>query len=718
MGADVPAVVEVEAAVPSFQQLGELGASAVAGAGHEVAGELPVEALEAAPQGVSLARGQTKGIGQVSAAEAVPELEVEQGPVAQGELGDRFPQQRAQPRPPGVGVRERRPPAAGRCQLGPSRPLAPGDGEEPHGEAVGLGQPVQPEPRLEERGLDHVQRSALIAQHGQGEVVDASRVPVEDRRKGGGATGARSLDKLGVVHRIDKSNGDAVRPEGHGYLAGVATLPELARLHTRLNGEELSHLTRLVASWGILADLCFADLLLFVPVVGGDGRFIVLGQVRPTTSQTLHTDDLVGRIIDEAERPLVARAFRAGEIMDGEVAVTSRGGEPARLQCIPVRHRGELVGVLTREAPLTVGRRPGELERSYIEVFERLARMLVAGRFPYPVDEGTTAESPRVGDGVLLLDETARVVYASPNAVNALHRMGVYSNAEGVRLDELGVEGNAISEAWDASLPVTEELERRPDVIVLLRVLPLLDGRVPSGDRVADDPMGRAEDPWRNPDQPRVTGALVLLRDVSDVRRRDRLLLSKDATIREVHHRVKNNLQTIGSLLRLQARRLPPGEGRDALAEAERRIRSIALVHEILSREAGEQVPFDQIVAFLVRMAEDTTVSPDAGVCFEVDGAAGELPASLATPLAVVLSELLQNAVEHGYPEGSPGGTVCVELDNDGTFLHIVVRDDGRGLPSGFTIDRTRSLGLSIARDLVTSQMAGTIALTSATPAG
>jgi len=208
-----------------------------------------------------------------------------------------------------------------------------------------------------------------------------------------------------------------------------------------------------------------------------------------------------------------------------------------------------------------------------------------------------------------------------------------------------------------------------------------------------------------------VTGAIVLLRDVSDVRRRDRELLSKDATIREVHHRVKNNLQTIGSLLRLQGRRLPPGEGRQALAEAERRIRSIALVHEILSREAGEQVPFDQIVAFLVRMAEDATLAPGVSVRFAVEGKAGELPASLATPLAVVLSELLQNAVEHGYPEGSSGGLVRIGLDNDGAELRVVVQDDGRGLPQGFTIDRTRSLGLSIARDLVISQMGGTITL-------
>jgi two-component sensor histidine kinase len=471
----------------------------------------------------------------------------------------------------------------------------------------------------------------------------------------------------------------------------MATLPELARMHTRLDEDELSHLTRLVASWGMLADLCFGDLLLLVVVSDGDdNRFIVLGQMRPTTSQTLHREDLVGRIIDAAERPLVASAWRSGEILDGEMMLGR--GERARIQCIPVRHKGKLVGVLTRESALAVGRRPGELERAYVEVFDRFARMVVRGEFPYPVDEGITAESPRVGDGALLLDAAGLAVYASPNAVNALHRMGVYSNAEGVRLDEVGVDETAVSTAYTTHLPVTEEVERRPDVIILIRALPILENG-------------------------KVTGGIVLLRDVTDLRRRDRLLLSKDATIREVHHRVKNNLQTIGSLLRLQARRLAPGEGREALDEAERRIRSIALVHEILSRDAGEQVAFNEIIGPLVRMAADGLIVTETPVEFSWGGEPGALPAALATPLAVVLTELLQNAAEHAFVDGSRPqsgdgvGWVEVQLANDGSDLVVTVRDNGQGLPSGFTIGSTRSLGLSIVRDLVTSQLGGTIDL-------
>jgi two-component sensor histidine kinase len=307
-----------------------------------------------------------------------------------------------------------------------------------------------------------------------------------------------------------------------------------------------------------------------------------------------------------------------------------------------VRSGGEVVAVMTREAALAVGRpRSGELERVYAQVFERLALMVASGDFPFGGEDAESEEAPRVSDGLLLLDPSGRVDYASPNAVNALHRMGVDTNVTGLRLDEAGVDDIVVEAALASGSPATEELERRNGVIVLLRCIPFLE-------------------------REQVNGGIVLLRDVTEIRRRDRLLLSKDAAIREVHHRVKNNLQTISSLLRLQARRVERGPGRVALREAERRIRSIALVHEILSQEPGDEVPFDQIVRPLIRMAEEGVISAERRVRFAVSGEAGELPAQIATPLAVVLTELLQNAAEHGFPEGggeAEDGRVEVELE-------------------------------------------------------
>jgi two-component sensor histidine kinase len=402
----------------------------------------------------------------------------------------------------------------------------------------------------------------------------------------------------------------------------------------------------------------------------------------------------VGQPAGAADWPLAVLTFETGEVTRGEVLLEP-GEEPARLHCIPVRCEGTTVAVLARLSA-GAGRRPGHLERTYRDLFDRFAVMLAESTFPFPSEEVATEEAPRVGDGVVLVDEEGRVRYASPNATNALHRMGMYSQIEGRRLTDLGIEESAIEWALASALPVVEEVERRPDVTVLLHCIPLL---------AQDD----------------VTGCLVLLRDVTDVRRLDRLLLSKDAAIREVHHRVKNNLQTISALLRLQARRLPPGSGRVALFEAERRVRSIAIVHEILSREPGDQVPFDEIVTSLIRMAEDSVVL-SRPLTFEVIGVLGDVPADVATPLAVVLAELLQNAVEHAFPDAGddePGGEASVQavghiqvhLINDLVSLTLEVADDGSGLPEGFDIDETQSLGLSIVRDLVRSQLDGIITM-------
>ncbi|MGI8792695.1 MAG: sensor histidine kinase [Acidimicrobiales bacterium] len=473
----------------------------------------------------------------------------------------------------------------------------------------------------------------------------------------------------------------------------MASLLELARLHTRIDAPGLAHLQRLVGAWGMLSDLCFADLVLFVPVAGGGGsRFVILGQVRPTTSQTLHRDDLVGRIMEEVERPLVARSLRLGEIVEGEISVPPYG-ERARVQCIPVRWRGEVVAVMTRESTPSVGRRPGELERVYVETFDRFARMITNGEFPFPGDDIEPGEAPRVGDGVVMLDDGMRISYGSPNAVSALHRMGISSNVEGMRFDELGIKETAVRAAYATGYPVSEEVDRMPQVVTLVRCIPLLDDN-------------------------KVSGALVLLRDVTQLRRLDRLLVSKDATIREVHHRVKNNLQMISSLLRLQARRLEAQEGKLALAEAERRLQAIARVHDILSREGMDQVPFDEIIDDLIRVAADSAFSIEQAVEFAVDGEVGDLPAPVATPLAVVLQEVLQNAIEHAFvsDKGEPqmGGRIELTLSNDGETATIVVSDNGRGLPEGFTVESSPSLGLSIVRSLVSGQLTGSIEMHSA----
>ena len=468
----------------------------------------------------------------------------------------------------------------------------------------------------------------------------------------------------------------------------MATLVELLRQHTDLSREEVEHVQALTSEWGMLADLSFADLLLYVPTT--DARWLVAGQVRPATGQTIYTADWVGSWANESEKPLLSRAREEGAIVEGEIEVEDRA-EPARMLAIPVRFAGRPIAVLTREWSTRSGRQPGELERTYLALFQRFAAMIAEGLFPYSGRTADSSAAPRVGDGVLVLDDDARVRYASPNAVSALHRVMIGANAVGETLAELGFNDSPVRQAFERREPVIEEFDQTAEVTLLTRCLPILSGGA-------------------------VTGAVMLLRDVTELRRRDRLLLSKDATIREIHHRVKNNLQTISSLLRLQARRLSSPEAKAAVQESVRRIRTIALVHETLSRDPGENVAFVEICRPLMRLAEESLQSPDRPVRFVLHGDGGRLPATIATPLSVVLTELLQNAGDHGFPEGSDGGTVVVQLDSGDDELRVRVVNDGRGLEPGFDLNDATSLGLSIVRTLVTTELNGTIEMRAGYP--
>jgi two-component sensor histidine kinase len=474
----------------------------------------------------------------------------------------------------------------------------------------------------------------------------------------------------------------------------MATLPELASLHTDLDEPTVDHLLRLTASWSLLADLSFSDMLLMAKVgpapSGADVDFVVLGQLRPNNRSTLLNEDLVGTLQPPDAWPLVRLAFESPTRIVGEARV-DHVDDLVPVWCVPVRFGGRVVAVLVRlQGPL---RGPASLyEKAYLSIFERLCDMVSDATFPFREDDVAGPGLPRVGDGIILIDGEGLVEFATPNATNALHRLGIYAPAEGRSLGGLGVRVRALERALGFAIPAMEEIDRGHDVAIVFHCVPLLE-------------------------HGQVTGAVTLLRDVSDLRQLNRVLLNKEAAVREVHHRVKNNLQTISSLLNLQARRSDEVETRTALLEAERRVRSIAVVHEVLSREPGEEVVFDEIVRSLVLLVEDTVLALHP-VEIVVNGELGILSTDLATPLAVALAELLTNAVEHAFTEfggddNEHVGVVTLNLYQEEGNAIAEIRDNGRGLGAEFSLDVPTSLGLSIVRDLIRAQLHGSIEMKS-----
>lgn len=467
----------------------------------------------------------------------------------------------------------------------------------------------------------------------------------------------------------------------------MATFTEIVKQHTDLEEDEIVHIQKLLRVWNILADLSFADLVMVVPVKGDkkQRRFIVAANVRPTTGTTLYQSDLTGVVLHIEDRPLLERSWTKGDVIEGASTTIGRG-QDIRVETVPVTYKGRPIAVMRREYDQTVVRKNSSLERAYINAFERFAHMIADGTFPYSSEMVEPEDAPRIGDGVLLLSPDYVIQFASPNAISNLHRLGIHTAAVGARLSQFGFDETPLSMAVRANNAVTEEIERG-DVAVLMRVFPFL-----------------------NVDRPE--GVMLMMRDVTEVRRRDRLLLSKEATIREVHHRVKNNLQTIAALLRLQGRRLESEEAKAALGESERRIRSIAIVHETLAQEASDFVHFADVIVPLVAVVQEATTSEDMMIEFDVKGDAGMLPGDIATPLAIILNELMQNAVDHAFgvdAKGTKKGTVSVQLERSDKGLDVTVTDDGIGLPDDFDLEASQGLGTSIMKTLITSELGGTI---------
>jgi two-component sensor histidine kinase len=205
-------------------------------------------------------------------------------------------------------------------------------------------------------------------------------------------------------------------------------------------------------------------------------------------------------------------------------------------------------------------------------------------------------------------------------------------------------------------------------------------------------------------------GAIVLLNNVTELRRRERELVTKDATIREIHHRVKNNLQTVSALLRLQARRIDDPGASQALNEAVRRIASIALVHETLSNSPDASVEFDDVLDRLVSHALELT--PRMGeLTISRRGELGSLEPRIATPLALVITELIYNALEHGLD--SEGTELVIAIERGSSSATVVISDDGVGLPEGFSLSESSNLGLQIVRTLTENELRGELTLTS-----
>lgn len=289
----------------------------------------------------------------------------------------------------------------------------------------------------------------------------------------------------------------------------------------------------------------------------------------------------------------------------------------------------------------------------------------------------------RPQDGVVILDSVGRIMYANDMAED------LYFVLDKETADKKEISGHAV-----IHFPLIDT--------VMKTKKPAYGEKVSGGMTLSG---------WGMPilSGGKVARTVLLISDVTAVREKEKQILVKDSVIREIHHRVKNSLNTIAGMLRLQARRSENEETRSALKTAVNRIAGIARIHDILAGQSGDRIDWNLLLDKMCKLSVDSLATCRIELIREKTEKPCIILSEKALPLAIASNELIHNAIEHGF-KGLEQGQLLVGTETEGNEIHIYIKNNGIPLPPSFN-QKTFDLGLQIVRTLVEIEMSGVFAL-------
>ncbi len=454
-----------------------------------------------------------------------------------------------------------------------------------------------------------------------------------------------------------------------------------------LTEEDRHVLDRVAGHLGLLADLTHADVALFCRA-GDEATLLAYAQPVPVPSLYPQPPHLGPTGRDQA--PGVYRVLFDGHGRH-QVSGSIIRGAPVLQEVFPVRNaRGEIIGALRSEMLMIEHERQRKRTAIFRRAVARARDLIVEGR----MQGGEKLGRLGVHDGVMVIDANGRIEYLSAPAEHLYRRLGYADNLVKTQLQELDTNEYICFKAMEKGVCLEQRVQEQ-DLVWIKRVIPLLPTE------------SEGWSGWLTGRMPGPTGAIVAIQDVTDELQKEQELKIKTAMIQEIHHRVKNNLQTIAALLRLQARRTSDPVVSEQLRETIGRIISIAVVHEFLSHEETTTINIHEVANRILAEVRNGVLDPSRPIVLVVEGKRTfTLPAQQATSCALIINELVQNAVEHAF-EDRGEGKIVVRLAERGDSLCIEIQDNGQGLPPGFDAMTQGGLGLQIVRTLVREDLKG-----------
>lgn len=435
---------------------------------------------------------------------------------------------------------------------------------------------------------------------------------------------------------------------------------QLCRKYTDLSEEEIQVIEMMAGTLQPLANLEAADIFVDCPCKDKDA--VVVAEAKPEEVPSAYKNSVVGMLAKEENEPAVARTFRLGVATKYMKARTQENNYT--IQSVePIKYNSRVIGVLIREKRIKEDGETSEEWGSYEAIETPLNHMINENEW--------LTES--IDEGLLLVDYKGRVSFRNLYARELFQNLGYVRDILGQKYK------NICLTEWSDTPEGADRIKevRCGNYYLRVRQIPLMNQNI----RFA-----------------------VIIRDITWNREQEKNLILKSVAVKELNHRVKNNLQTIASLLRLQARREEKEETRQVLYESISRILSISATHQLLSQSGEACVSLMEVLENVRRNAVQPFLRTDLSFNLEITGDNLVVDSEIATSVALAVNELLQNCMKYAF-KGRKEGHVWIRIEKGKIYSRLTVKDDG----IGFDPEKIRSgsLGLNIVKTMVQDKLHG-----------
>lgn len=449
--------------------------------------------------------------------------------------------------------------------------------------------------------------------------------------------------------------------------------------YSGLNECDINKIIEIAASIHIMANLQECDVFLDIPSRNVDEAIVV---AEGRNEKSIYYDSVVGKKALRKNEPGVLKTLETGEASKGIKALTQEN-RFVRQNIHPILNDNKIIGVIIAETDIS-----NEIRSDFkIRNDEDVSKKYKDNQLMNLINSNNIIND-NLDSAILIYDKTGILKIKNKKATVIYERKGYSAELEGLHYDDIAL-GNTKFDSINIFLELAEKkniLTKEIEVGNFYYKIKTI--------------LIKEED----------LRVIEIIEDITDVKNKEAEIISKSVAIREIHHRVKNNLQTVASLLRIQGRRCNSEEAKISLQDSVNRILAIAATHELLSKDIRDEVKIMKVISAITDNAKRCFSNVHRKIEIEVSGDDFYVDTDRITAISLIINELIQNCYDHAFHKRD-NGIIKVKIESNGELREISVTDNGVGFDT--SINKKSSIGMSIVRNYVSDKLNGDINITS-----